>query len=161
MRLAHVMTRNAPTVAGSSPVTDVARLMREQQVDSVIVLDDAGSLAGVLSERDLAHKVVAEGRSPAEVRASECMTAHSVTADSRDRVWEGARLMAEHKVDFLPVTEEGKVVGVVSSNAISGVTAEPRATREIIRGIEESSREQTLEISSASSDLSEIIPAWY
>lgn len=162
MRLEHVMSREAVRIKPTDTVAGAACAMRDTGVSSVLVCDDRGALVGILTQRDLSNKIIAEGLS-SETLVSECMTANPVTADPRDRVWEGARLMAEHRIHHLPVISDGLPVGLVSSEDLSGMEAEPRATRDVIRGISESSREQTVEIpvSVASSDLGDIIPAWY
>ena len=163
MRLEHVMTREAILVHPADPVVVTAKLMRESNVSSVLVVDDAGALVGILTERDLAHKIVAEGLACDGLSVGDLMTANPVTADPLDRVWEGARKMSEHGIRHLPVTQQGRPVGVVSSRDLRGMEIDPRPTRDVIRGLESSSRERTLDIeyTADSSDLGEIIPAWY
>lgn len=163
MRLEHVMTREAVKVHEQDKIVDAACRMRDQAASSVLVVDDAGALVGILTERDLAHKVVAAGRSAETLVVADCMTLNPVTAGPRDRVWEGARLMSEHQIRHLPVIRDGLPIGMVSSDDIAGMETEPRATRDVIRGIEESSREMTMEIPTAvgAGELADIIPAWY
>jgi CBS domain-containing protein len=150
-------------VHSADTVIDCARTMRTHGVSSVLVVDDAQRLVGILTERDLTHKIVAEGLACQGLCVGDFMTANPVTADPLSRVWEGARLMAEHRIRHLPLIRDGKPVGVVSSEDISGMEAEPRAPRDVIRGLEESSREQTMDVPATvgASELGEIIPAWY
>ncbi|GAC1410222.1 MAG: CBS domain-containing protein [Actinomycetota bacterium] len=157
------MSQSTTHVKPQDAIVDVARMMRETSTSSVLVCDDAGALVGILTERDFVQKVIAEGRACEGMSVSDIMTSDPVTAQSRDRVWEGARLMAEHHVRHLPVIRDGVPVGVVTPNDISGMESNPLSTRDFIRGLESSSREQTVEIpvSVGSSDLSEIIPTWY
>lgn len=163
MRLEHVMTRSAIHVQPTDTIVDVALQMRTNVISSVLVCDDAGVLVGILTERDLAHKIIAEGLDCDGLLVRDFMTPNPVSADSRDRVWEGARLMAEHRVHHLPVTREGRPVGVVTNSDIAGMETNPLSTRDVIRGIEQSSQERTLDIPATvdSADLGEIIPAWY
>lgn len=156
------MSREAVLVNPADPVVLTAKLMREKNVSSVLVVDDAGALVGILTERDLAHKIVAEGAACDGLSVGELMTANPVTADPLDRVWEGARKMSEHRIRHLPVTQQGRPVGVVSSDDIRGMETDPRPTRDVIRGLESSSQEQTLDVDLFDTgDLGEIIPAWY
>lgn len=156
------MSREAVLVNPADPVVVTAKLMRDKNVSSVLVVDDAGALVGILTERDLAHKIVAEGAACDGLTVADLMTANPVTADPLDRVWEGARKMSEHRIRHLPVTRQGRPVGVVSSDDIRGMEADPRPTRDVIRGLESSSQEQTVDIDSfETGDLGEIIPAWY
>ncbi|MGH2830603.1 MAG: CBS domain-containing protein [Actinomycetota bacterium] len=163
MRLEHVMSHDTVTVRPSDTIVECARTMRMRGASSVLVVDEAERLVGILTERDLTHKVVAEGLACEGLHVSDFMTANPITADPLARVWEGARLMAEHRIRHLPLIRDGRPVGVVSSDDLSGMEAEPRAPRDVIRGLEESSREQTLEVPATvgASDLGEIIPAWY
>lgn len=161
MRLEHVMTREAVLVDPADPVVLTAKTMRDRNISSVLVVDDAGALIGILTERDLAHKIVAEGLACDGITVGDLMTPNPITADPLDRVWEGARKMSEHRVRHLPVTQHGRPIGVVSHEDISGMEADPRPTWDVIRGLESSSRERTLDIDDTPSDLSEIIPAWY
>ena len=157
------MSRSAVKVAPTEKITDVARLMRDQSISSVLVCEPSGELVGILTERDLAHKIIAEGLACEGLCTGDFMTRNPVTADSRDRVWEGARLMAENRIRHLPITRNGAPVGVITANDISGMETDPTPTRDVIRGLEATSRERTVEIPVAvgASDLSEIIPAWY
>lgn len=156
------MTREAVLVHPADPVVMTAKLMRDKNVSSVLVVDDAGALVGILTERDLTHKIVAEGVACDGLSVAELMTPNPVTADPLDRVWEGARKMSEHRIRHLPVTEQGRPVGVVSSEDIHGMEAEPRLTWDVIRGLESSSQERTVDIDAFDAgDLGEIIPSWY
>jgi CBS domain-containing protein len=157
------MSREAVRVSPDESLVEAARKMRDHSVSSVLVVDESGALVGILTERDLVHKMVAESKECAGITVKACMTPNPVTADSRDRVWEGARLMAEHRIHHLPVVRDGEPVGVVSRDDLSGMESEPRTTHDVIRGIEESSRERTVEIPATvgAADLAEIIPAWY
>lgn len=161
MRLEHVMTREAVLVHPADPVVVTAKTMRERNTSSVLVVDDAGALVGILTERDLVHKIVAEGQACDGLTVGDLMTPNPITADPLDRVWEGARKMSEHRIRHLPVTQQGRPIGVVSHDDIRGMETEPRPTWDVIRGLHASSQEQTLDIDDAPSDLGEIIPAWY
>lgn len=163
MRLEHVMSRDAVWVRPSDSIVSAAVAMREKGASSVLVVDERESLVGILTERDLTYKIVAEGKDCSALLVADCMTPNPVTADPLARVWEGARLMSEHRIRHLPLTREGRPVGVVASEDISGMEAEPRPARDVIRGIEESSRERAIELPEpvGANDLGEIIPAWY
>lgn len=163
MRLEHVMSHDTVMVHSNDKIIDCARTMRDHGASSVLVVDDSGALVGILTEQDMAHKIVAEGKACDGLCVGDLMTANPITADPLTRVWEGARLMAEHRVRHLPLIRDGRPVGVVSSEDISGMEVEPRAPHDVIRGLEESSREQTMEVPATvgASELGEIIPAWY
>ena len=86
MSVSTVMTERPACCTPNALMTDVARLMVEHDCGEIPVVEDMTSrkLAGVITDRDIATRVVAKGRNPAETRASECMTTPcvSVTADT-------------------------------------------------------------------------------
>ena len=100
-------------VAPDAPVVEAIRLMADKSVGAVLVLR-GGALAGILSERDYARKVVLQGRSSADTPASAIMTAQVVTVGPDTPVPACMQLMTERRIRHLPVVEGGDVVGVIS-----------------------------------------------
>ena len=100
-------------VAPDSAVIDAIRLMAEKGIGAVLVMDGA-RLAGILSERDYARKVVLQGRSSADTPVSAIMTAQVLTVGPDTSVPACMRLVTDHRIRHLPVVEDGRVVGVVS-----------------------------------------------
>jgi CBS domain-containing protein len=108
-----LLGRSVVSVKPDATVMEAARLMRENRVGSVLVME-AGRLLGIITERDLAYRVVAEGRGP-ETRVSEVMTRDVVTIRESATLAEAARLMLGLGIRHLPVVDEqGRVVGVLS-----------------------------------------------
>ncbi|KAF1695786.1 MULTISPECIES: CBS domain-containing protein [Pseudoxanthomonas] len=100
-------------VAPGAPVLEAVRLMAQKSVGAVLVLRGE-ELAGILSERDYARKVVLQGRSSADTPASAIMTAQVVTVEPDTSVPVCMQLMTERRIRHLPVLEQGRVVGVIS-----------------------------------------------
>ncbi|HET6397210.1 MAG TPA: CBS domain-containing protein [Pseudoxanthomonas sp.] len=100
-------------VAPEAPVIEAIRLMAEKSVGAVLVMR-GGALAGILSERDYARKVVLQGRSSADTPASAIMTAQVVTVGPDATVPACMQLMTERRIRHLPVVDGGGVVGVIS-----------------------------------------------
>ena len=100
-------------VAPEAPVVEAIRLMADKSIGAVLVLR-GGTLAGILSERDYARKVVLQGRSSADTPASAIMTAQVVTVGPDTPVTACMQLMTERRIRHLPVVEGGQVVGVIS-----------------------------------------------
>lgn len=100
-------------VAPEAPVIEAIRLMADRSVGALVVLR-GGSLAGILSERDYARKVVLQGRSSADTPVGAIMTADVVTVAPDTSVPACMRLMTERRIRHLPVVEAGRVVGMVS-----------------------------------------------
>lgn len=100
-------------IAPDAPVIDAIRLMAEKGIGAVLVLDGA-RLAGILSERDYARKVVLEGRSSKDTAVREIMTADVIAARLDDTVQACMQTMTERRIRHLPVLDRDAVVGVIS-----------------------------------------------
>lgn len=112
MPLSDVMAIKTVNVERSLPAARVAEQMIAAKVGSALVCEGP-SLLGIVTERDIL-RVVAAGKDPASVSAGECMTKDPVCAGPDWEVEDAARLMVQRGIRHLPVTQEGKVVGVVS-----------------------------------------------
>jgi CBS domain-containing protein len=100
-------------VAPGDSVIDAIRLMAEKSVGAVLVMDGA-SLAGIVSERDYARKVVLHGRSSADTSVRDIMTADVITVGPNHTVEHCMQLVTDHRIRHLPVLEDGEVIGVIS-----------------------------------------------
>ena len=105
--------RRVVAIAPEEPVLEAIQLMSDHHVGAVLVMRGA-ELAGILSERDYARKVILKGRSSAETAAWEIMSSPVVTVGANDTVNTCMRLMTERRIRHLPVVEEGLVTGVLS-----------------------------------------------
>ena len=114
-----LMTANPKTLESSSSVVEAARLMRD--VDTGIVpIVEGDKLVGTVTDRDIAIRVVGEGRSPESTTVGEIASRELVTIDPQQDLDEALRLMARHQVRRLPVVEEdGKLVGIVAQRDIA------------------------------------------
>lgn len=100
-------------VAPEAPMIDAIRLMADKSVGALLVMR-GDALAGILSERDYARKVVLKGRSSADTPVSAVMTAEVVTVAPDTSVPACMRMMTERRIRHLPVVEDGRVAGVIS-----------------------------------------------
>jgi len=117
MTVATVMTSCPACCTPSSTLTDVARLMVENDCGEIPVVEDLDSrkLAGVITDRDIATRVVATGRNSAEARAMDAMTSPAVSVHSDTSLQECCETMETHQIRRVPVVDEaGAVVGIVS-----------------------------------------------
>jgi CBS domain-containing protein len=110
----NVMTPNPTTVEPSSPVVEAARIMRDEDVGPVPVVE-GGRLVGMITDRDITIRVVADGKDPQSTTVGEVMSRDLVTVDQQQSLDEALRLMAEHQVRRVPVVEEdSRLVGIVA-----------------------------------------------
>lgn len=109
-----LMTQGPRTATPDDDVATVARWMRDEDAGALPVVEGE-RLVGMLTDRDVVVRVVAEGRDPASTRVGEVASRRLVTIDPQQGADEALRLMAQHQVRRLPVVEEdGKLVGMVS-----------------------------------------------
>ena len=108
-----VMTVAPSTVEKDAPASDAARAMLDADVGALLVLDE-GDLYGIVTDRDIAIRVVAEGRDASSTTVAETCSADPTAVDSDASVDEAVRLMSEHALRRLPVKEGGQPVGIVS-----------------------------------------------
>lgn len=108
------MTKDPTTLAPDATIVEAARAMRDEDAGIMPVVD-GDRLEGVVTDRDIAVRVVAEGRDPNDVHVREVMSGRLVTVDPAQDIDEAMRLMAEHQVRRLPVCEEdGRIVGMLA-----------------------------------------------
>jgi CBS domain-containing protein len=114
-----LMTKNPRTVESGATVVDAARVMRDEDVGIVPVVEGE-KLVGTVTDRDIAIRVAAEGKPPESVTVGEIASRELVTIDPQQDLEEALRLMARHQVRRLPVVEEdGKLVGIVAQADIA------------------------------------------
>jgi CBS domain-containing protein len=111
--LAIMMNRTIRTIPKEATLLETAILMREVRVGAVIV-EDGGSLVGIISETDLVRKGIAEGRNPGLVKVHTIMSSPIITIDIDRPASEASDLMSEKGIRHLAVTDGGKIVGVIS-----------------------------------------------
>lgn len=107
------------TAPATTFVCDAARLMKQRRVGAILVVE-AGRLVGVFTERDALFRVVAEGRDAMSTPVSEVMTANPRTVSPDDPFIRALEMMHEGKFRHLPVVENGRPVGMVSSRDALG-----------------------------------------
>lgn len=108
------MTSEPCTIDAGKSVAYAAKMMRDEDVGLAPIVE-GDKLIGMLTDRDIAIRIVAEGRNPDQVTVREVASKQVVTIDPQQDLDEALRIMAKHQVRRLPVVEEdGKLVGVVA-----------------------------------------------
>ena len=109
-----VMTSDPCTIDADKSVAYAAKMMRDEDVGLAPIVE-GDKLIGTLTDRDIAIRVVAEGKNPDQVTVREVASKQVVTIDPQQDLGEALRIMAKHQVRRLPVVEEdGRLVGVVA-----------------------------------------------
>ena len=113
-RIQELMTVKPRTVKAGDSIVDAAKLMRGEDA-GIAPIVDGERLVGVLTDRDIAIRVVAEGKDPAATKVEDVASHELVTLDPEQDLDDALRLMAQHQVRRLPVVEQdGKLVGIVA-----------------------------------------------
>ena len=112
------MTSNPTTVTPDTSAREAAGIMKSEDT-GIVPIADGDRLVAVITDRDLALRVVAEGQSP-DTPVSELASKDLVTVDPQQSLEEAARLMAEHQIRRLPVVEEdGRLVGILAQKDLA------------------------------------------
>src|SRR5439155_730826 len=132
-----VMTSNPCTIDAEKSVAYAAKMMREEDVGLAPIVE-GDKLIGMLTDRDIATRVAAEGRDPDQVKVRDVASKQLITIDPRKDLSEALRMMAKHQVRRLPVVQEdGRLVGVVAQADIAR-QGDDRATGRLVEQISES-----------------------
>jgi CBS domain-containing protein len=142
MTVATVMTSSPACCTPNTSLTDVARLMVDNDCGEIPVVEDVQGrkLAGVITDRDIATRVVAAGKNSAEACALDCMSTPAISVGTDTSLQECCELMETHQIRRVPVVDEaGSVVGIVSladvvRNANTSTTV--AVVKEVSSGIE-------------------------
>ena len=109
-----LMTSNPCSIDTDKSAAYAAKMMRDEDVGLAPIVE-GNRLVGTLTDRDIAIRVVAEGKDPESTKVTEIASTDLVTVDPQQGLDEALRLMAKHQVRRLPVVEEdGRLVGVVA-----------------------------------------------
>ena len=124
MLLHEIMTLQPTTIGPEASVLEAAQRLQEARVGCLLVVKD-DVLEGVLTDRDIVVRCLASGHNAGSCRVSSHMTQPVVTAPHTMDVLEAAHLMTEHSIKRVPITEHGRLVGVVSSSDVAAAIDRP------------------------------------
>ncbi len=112
------MTGNPRSIGASTSVVEAARLMREQDIGSLPITDDE-KLVGMITDRDITTRVVAEAADPTSMSVEDVYSRDLISVEPDEDLDEALQLMARHQVRRLPVVENGRLVGIVAQADIA------------------------------------------
>jgi CBS domain-containing protein len=134
-RCREIMTRNVTTATREMTLREVAALMRDGDVGSLPVVENGRILVGIVTDRDIVVRGVADGRDVSTAAVAEVMTTEIFSVRENDFVFEAIRLMGDKQVRRVPVINEaGELVGII---AMADVALETEDEREIAETLEE------------------------
>jgi CBS domain-containing protein len=133
-----VMTRNPVSCLLSDSVYQAATLMKGQNVGPIPVVEshETNRLVGIVTDRDLALKVIAEGRDPKSTRLESVMTRDPVACTAGDSLQKAFEAMEDHQVRRVPVVDDQKrLVGIISQADVATRIGAPRKTAEVVEKV--------------------------
>ena len=116
-----VMSKNVVTANKSTTIQEAAEKMKKSKVGCVIVTDEAKPI-GIITERDFVIKIAAEGR-PLFTEISEVMSSPLITIDQEETIWEASEMMKEKAIHKLPVVEDEKAIGIITTTDIVRISS--------------------------------------
>ena len=120
--------REVWTIPPETTVFDALKIMADKNVGALVVLDKA-ELAGILSERDYARKVILHGRSSRELQVREIMSTSVYSVSPKENIEDCMALFTNKRVRHLPVLQDGQLVGIISiGDVVKAVIAEQEYT---------------------------------
>lgn len=128
MKYSDYLSHKAVDVADKNPVildesknlAEAVRLMRKEQISSVLVGRDTQHVTGIVTERDILYRVVAESRGPFKTTLKEIMSSPLITVDEATPVKDAIALMRKNAIRRVPVLKQGRVVGILTLKSIIG-----------------------------------------
>ena len=137
LRCGEIMTKNVTTCGLDTVIRDVADMMEDENVGSVPVVDN-GRLVGIITDRDIVCRVIAEGRDTRTTKAREVMSEDLITCSPDDPVVEAIRRMGEHQIRRLPLCDmNGRLRGILS---LGDVALEAERDQDLANALEQISQ---------------------
>ena len=141
MKVREIMTSEGlATATLETTLAEIAERMRDESVGAIPIVDDDDKLVGIITDRDIVVRAVAEGEDPQECTAEEILSEQLHTIDPEAALEEAAELMARHQIRRLPVVEDEIVVGMISLGDIAVKSEEDEAS-DILEDVSEGVRQ--------------------
>ncbi|HEX8754029.1 MAG TPA: CBS domain-containing protein [Solirubrobacterales bacterium] len=123
------MSRKVAAIDTAAPVSEAAERLAEEDVGLLAICRSGNRLRGVITDRDIVVRVIGQGLDPDALSVGECGSGEPATVSPQESLDQAARRMEEEQVRRLPVTEEGRVIGILSHSDLAAHGADRRAGR--------------------------------
>ena len=136
MTCSDVMTKGPKTCAPTDFVQQAAQLMKSEDVGPIPIVGDNDKLEGIITDRDIVLKVVAEGRDPKTTKLADVMSTDLITCTSDGDIEETLNLMEDNQIRRIPVVDaSGRLVGIISQADIATRLDDSEKTAELVEDI--------------------------
>ena len=138
-----VMTKNPVCCLPDDMVAKVAQLMQSEDIGSIPVIENEQTqkLVGIVTDRDLALKIVAKGHDAKSTKVEAVMTRNVVTCHAEDDLQKALDAMAEHQLRRIPVVDnDNKILGIIAQADVATRVNQPEKTAELVKQISQANR---------------------
>ncbi len=136
-----LMTKDPVCCLPESTVADAASLMKRENIGPIPVIENERTrkLVGIVTDRDLAVKIVAEGRDPTSTKVETVMTRKVVTCRAEDDLQKALDAMSEHQLRRIPVVDnDNRILGIISQADVATRVNQPEKTAAVVKEISRS-----------------------
>ena len=133
-----IMTRDVVTSTQEATIVDVAQLMKDADIGPILIVDNetSNTLVGIVTDRDIVLKVIADGQDARTTRVGEVMSKKLVTCRADDDVDVAMKSMAQFQLRRIPVVEDNmRLVGIISQADLATRVDAPEKTGEVVKEI--------------------------
>jgi len=121
--LKDILNRDVITIGPTASVSEAAYLMMREEIGSLVIVDDERFPVGIITDRDLVISVIAGGEIPEEIVVEQVMTKELVCVDEDADLMDILSTLSEYSIRRMPITKDGKLVGIVSVDDLIVVIA--------------------------------------
>ncbi len=137
MKVKDFMTRDPASCGPQTPLRDIAKLMVDHDCGEIPIVDEAGKPIGVVTDRDIVCRIIAEGKDPSSCKASDCMSSPCLTISSGADLAECRKMMEQHQLRRLLVVEQdGRMCGIVAQADLAR-EASTKDTANVVKKVSE------------------------
>lgn len=141
MKCNEVMTKNPVYCLPTDNLVKVAQLMKNSDIGAIPIIENEETkiLVGILSDRDLVLKILAEERDPQSTKVEDVMSRKVITCQTDDDLEKALDLMAEHQLRRIPIIDgDNRIVGIIAQADVATRLNQPEKTGEIVKDISQS-----------------------
>jgi len=135
-----IMTRDVVTGTPQNTIVEIAKLMKTEDIGPILIVDreQSKTLVGIVTDRDIVMKVIAEGQDAKATRVGDVMSKKLVTCRADDDVDVAMNAMAQYQLRRIPVVAENmKLLGIISQADVATRVDAPEKTGEVVKDISE------------------------
>lgn len=134
MKVREMMTTDVTTATPDTTLEEIATMMRDENIGSVPIVDDE-ELMGIITDRDIVVRCIAEGKDPVETEAEEVLSEEMITIGPEADASQAARLMGERQIRRLPVVQDGRLVGMLALGDVAVKNSDEETSGEALEEV--------------------------